>query len=183
MWLGKFRRNDLTGGNIMAIDKEPGKTNCKWCGCIPGVSEFDPLFFEISPREAETMDPRQRFCSRNPGRPWRMPDMDRNRSNARKSGCLLGLNKEIINLTQGEGNITSNNNAILAARLAYFLNLNGPVMAIDTACSSGLVAAHQAVLSLRNGECDTAISSRSQFVAHSDFIYRDESSRDVIGGW
>ena len=42
-------------------DKEPGKTNCKWCGCLSGVSEFDPLFFEISPREAEIMDPRQRL--------------------------------------------------------------------------------------------------------------------------
>ena len=41
--------------------KDPGKINCKWCGCIPGVSEFDPLFFEISPREAEPMDPRQRL--------------------------------------------------------------------------------------------------------------------------
>ena len=40
--------------------REPGKTNCKWCGCIPGVSEFDTLFFEISPHDAENMDPRQR---------------------------------------------------------------------------------------------------------------------------
>jgi len=39
-----------------------GDTENKWyCGCIPGVSEFDPLFFEISQNEAETMDPRQRL--------------------------------------------------------------------------------------------------------------------------
>ncbi|MGS2800775.1 beta-ketoacyl synthase N-terminal-like domain-containing protein, partial [Bacillus velezensis] len=36
-------------------------------------------------------------------------------------------------------------------------NLDGPNMAINTACSSGLVAVHQACQSLRNGECDTAI--------------------------
>ena len=45
----------------------------------------------------------------------------------------------------------------MAGRLSYFLNLRGPVMSIDTACSSGLVAFHQAVRSLESGECDIAI--------------------------
>ena len=77
-----------------------------------------------------------------------------------ESECLSVLKKGITScLTKGEGSITSNHNAILAARLSYFLNLNGPIMAINTACSSGLVAAHQAILSLRNGECDTAIAA------------------------
>ncbi|MCP3943733.1 MAG: polyketide synthase, partial [Desulfobacteraceae bacterium] len=48
---------------------------------------------------------------------------------------------------------------ILAARLSYFLNLDGPAMAINTTCSSGLVAAHQACQSLRAGECDSAIAA------------------------
>ncbi|MCP5004754.1 MAG: polyketide synthase, partial [Planctomycetes bacterium] len=42
---------------------------------------------------------------------------------------------------------------------AYFLNLRGPAMAINTACSSGLVAAHQACLSLKNHECNTAVAA------------------------
>src|SRR5262249_37999879 len=41
--------------------EDVSKTNGKWCGCVPDVFEFDPLFFEISPREAEAMDPRQRL--------------------------------------------------------------------------------------------------------------------------
>ncbi|NQX71948.1 polyketide synthase, partial [Paenibacillus alba] len=53
----RFNWRDYYGDS----EKDTGKTNCKWMGSIPGISEFDPLFFEISPREAETMDPRQRL--------------------------------------------------------------------------------------------------------------------------
>ena len=137
---------------------EPGKTNCKWCGCIPGVREFEPLFFEISPKEAETMDPRQRLLLQESWRALEDAGYGAKQIQTNKIGMFVGIEPgDYQLLTHGEGDVTSNSNAILASRLAYFLNLNGPVMAIDTACSSGLVAAHQAVLSLRNGECDTAI--------------------------
>ena len=137
---------------------EPGKTNCKWCGCLPGVSEFEPLFFEISPKEAETMDPRQRLLLQESWKALEDAGYGTEQIKTKKIGIFVGAEQgDYQFLTKGEGGITSNHNAILASRLAYFLNLNGPVMAIDTACSSGLVAAHQAILSLRNGECDTAI--------------------------
>ena len=139
---------------------EPGKTNCKWCGCISGVSEFEPLFFEISPKEAETMDPRQRLLLQESWRALEDAGYGTKQIQTNKIGMFVGIEPgDYQLLTHGEGDVTSNSNAILASRLAYFLNLNGPVMAIDTACSSGLVAAHQAVLSLRSGECDTAIAA------------------------
>jgi acyl transferase domain-containing protein len=138
--------------------KEPGKMNCKWCGCIPGVSEFDPLFFEISPLEAETMDPRQRLLLQEAWRALEDAGYGTEQIRRRKIGIFVGVEPgEYQYLNQGAGGVTANSNAILAARLAYFLNLNGPVMAIDTACSSGLTAAHQGISSLRNRECDTVI--------------------------
>ena len=139
---------------------EPGKTNCKWCGCIPGVSEFEPLFFEISPKEAETMDPRQRLLLQEAWRALEDAGYGSEQIKREKIGMFVGVEQgDYQFLTQGEGEVTANSNSILAARLAYFLNLSGPVMAIDTACSSGLVAAYQAVLSIRAGECDTAIAA------------------------
>jgi acyl transferase domain-containing protein len=46
---------------------------------------------------------------------------------------------------------------MISSRLSYFLDLHGPAIATNTACSSGLVALHQAVSSLRQGECDSAL--------------------------
>ena len=138
--------------------KEAGKTNCKWCGYIPGASEFDPLFFEISPREAETMDPRQRLLLQESWKALEDAGYGTRQIKTNKIGMFVGVEQgDYQFLTKEKGSITSNHNAILAARLAYFLNLSGPVMALDTACSSSLVAAHQACQSLRNQECDTAI--------------------------
>jgi polyketide synthase PksN len=136
-----------------------GKTKWK-CGCIPGVSEFDPLFFEISPREAQSMDPRQRLLLQESWRALEDAGYGANRIKTSKIGMFVGVEQGNYQLpATGEGSITSNHDGVLAARLAYFLNFSGPVMAINTACSSGLVAAHQACMSLRNGECDTAIAA------------------------
>ena len=54
---------------------------------------------------------------------------------------------------------TGSSPALVSNRLSYVLGLEGPSMTIDTACSSGLVAVHAAVQSLRSGECDTALAA------------------------
>jgi 3-oxoacyl-(acyl-carrier-protein) synthase/acyl carrier protein len=134
--------------------------NATWCGNIPGVKEFDPLFFEISPREAETMDPRQRLLLQESWKALEDAGYGATQLKAGKVGVFVGVEQGDYQLiTGGDALITSNHDAILAARISYFLNLDGPVVAINTACSSGLVAAHQACQSLRSTECDTAIAA------------------------
>jgi polyketide synthase PksN len=133
----------------------------RWkCGWLPGVSEFDPLFFEISPKEAETIDPRQRLLLQESWRALEDSGYGAAKLNKSKIGMFVGVEDgDYRLLVREKDNLTANHNAILAARLSYFLNLGGPNMAINTACSSGLVAAHQACVSLRNRECDTAIAA------------------------
>ncbi|WP_245951346.1 beta-ketoacyl synthase N-terminal-like domain-containing protein, partial [Phytoactinopolyspora halophila] len=127
-------------------------------GFVPGVAEFDPLFFQISPREAETMDPRQRLLLQES---WNALE-DAGFANAGLSGSRVGVfvgaeEGDYQLLVGDEGSVTGNSNSILASRLSYFLNLDGPGMAINTSCSSGLVAVHQACQSLQSGECDVAV--------------------------
>jgi acyl transferase domain-containing protein/UDP:flavonoid glycosyltransferase YjiC (YdhE family)/thioesterase domain-containing protein/acyl carrier protein len=136
------------------------KIDSKWCGSIPGVGEFDPLFFEIPPQEAILMDPGQRLLLQES---WNaLEDAGYGTSQLKKSKIAMFVGVEQLDyskLTGQRSSLTSQHPGILAARLAYFLNFSGPVMAINTACSSGLVALHQGILSLNNGECDTVIAA------------------------
>ncbi|MFA6174053.1 MAG: SDR family NAD(P)-dependent oxidoreductase [Kiritimatiellales bacterium] len=136
------------------------KTNSKWCGSIPGIAEFDPLFFEISPLEAERMDPRQRHLLQESWLALENAGYGPEQIERYKIGMFVGVEDgSDYQRRLKQVSLTSTHNGILASRLAYFLNLKGPIMAINTACSSSLVAAHQACLSLRQNECDTAIAA------------------------
>lgn len=139
--------------------QQPGKTDSKWMGALPGVSEFDALFFEISPRDAEQMDPRQRLLLQEGWRALEDAGYGSRQLHAERVGVFVGVeqgNYQAL-LPSGAGTITSNHDGILAARLSYFLDLHGPAMAVNTACSSGLVAIHQACMSIRMRECDSAL--------------------------
>ncbi|MBL4971619.1 beta-ketoacyl synthase N-terminal-like domain-containing protein [Bacillus halotolerans] len=138
-------------------------------GVIPGISEFEPQFFEISPREAMNMDPRQRLLLQETWKALEDAGYGSKSFEDEKIGMFVGIEDgDYKLLVDEEAGITSNHNAILAARLSYFLNLDGPNMAINTACSSGLVAVHQACQSLRNGECDTAIVAGANLLITPD---------------
>src|SRR5262252_2103034 len=130
-------------------------------GFIDGAYEFDPLFFEISPREAEHMDPRQRLLLQEAWRALEDAGYGGERIKASRIGTFVGVEEGdyVTPSFDGLATLTGNHNGVLAARLAYFLDFTGQTMAINTACSSGLVAVHQACQSLRTGECDVAIAA------------------------
>jgi len=132
------------------------------CGFLSGVDEFDPLFFEISPREADDMDPRQRMLLEEAWKALEDAGCGPAQLSGRCVGTFVGVEEGDYGrlarpAEDGQAPITANHNGILAGRLAYFLDLSGPAVAVNTACSSGLVALHQACQSLRSGECDTAL--------------------------
>ncbi|XXT21476.1 SDR family NAD(P)-dependent oxidoreductase [Sorangium sp. So ce429] len=145
------------------------KTNSKWMGVLPGADEFDPLFFEISPREALSMDPRQRLLLQEAYRALEDAGYAAAQLGRDTIGVFVGVEQgdyqALLSDDGVEGSIASSHEGILAARLSYFLNLRGPVLALNTACSSGLVAAHQACMSLRARECDAAIAAGVNLVA------------------
>nr|AGS77291.1 polyketide synthase [Myxococcus fulvus] len=135
---------------------------CKWGGFLDEVDAFDPLFFNISPSEAALMDPQQRLFLETSWTALEDAGYSAERLDGERCGVYVGvLNNDYYELLCGDAraarqaqSMTGNANSILAARIAYFLNLKGPAMQVDTACSSSLVAVHLARQSLVNDEAD-----------------------------
>jgi len=141
----------------------PGKTVCKRMGLLDDVDVFDPLFFNISPSEAEYMDPQQRLFLQTG---WHcIEDAGYAPSDLSGSSCgvFVGCTaSDYSQLMAGQEHcaqgLMGESVSILPARIAYFLNLQGPCLSIDTACSSSLVALASACDSLVLGHSDLALA-------------------------
>jgi acyl transferase domain-containing protein/acyl carrier protein len=146
-----------------AGDAVPGKTNSRWLGGLEEYDRFDPLFFNISPAEAELMDPQQRLFLQACWHAIEDAGYDaRALSGSRTgvyAGCATGDYHQLSRRHQltAQG-FTGMATSILAARISYFLNLQGPCVSIDTACSSSLVALAQACDSLVSGDTEMALA-------------------------
>ena len=69
--------------------RQPGKIYCKWLGALEDIECFDPLFFGISPAEAELMDPQQRLFLQESYRAFEDAGYDpRALSNTQAAGCI-----------------------------------------------------------------------------------------------
>ena len=78
-----------------------------------------------------------------------------------KTGLFVGVSSNDYGKLLGESTSayapTGNAHSVLVNRVSYLLNLRGPSVATDTACSSALVALHQAIKAIEDGDCETAI--------------------------
>ncbi|WP_052134609.1 type I polyketide synthase [Sphingomonas sp. 37zxx] len=135
-------------------------------GFLDEIRDFDSSFFGISPREAETLDPQQRLLleiARETLEAAGIPPGGLQRS---ATGIFIGICHTdyaaripmVDRLAIGGYIGTGNAHSTAAGRLAFVLGTQGPCIAVDTACSSSLTAVHQAVASLRAGECDLALA-------------------------
>ncbi|MFZ5636925.1 MAG: SDR family NAD(P)-dependent oxidoreductase, partial [Pseudomonadota bacterium] len=148
-----------------------GRHFSKWGGFIAGVDEFDPLFFNISPREAELIDPQERLFLQHA---WMaVEDAGYTRDGLRvpeehdlpgQVGVYVGLMYTEYQLfgpeltARGEPTGIAVSASSIANRVSYALNLHGPSMTVDTMCSSSLTAIHLACQDLQAGRTRFAIA-------------------------
>lgn len=141
----------------------PGKTYSKWMGVVEDVDKFDPLFFNISPLEAEAMDPQQRMALETAWKCLEDAGYAPSRLAKQKCGVFVGcaVSDYGFGLDEQEMDgaaLVGGSMSILPARISYLLNLQGPCVALDTACSSSLVAIASACDSLVLGSSDVALA-------------------------
>ncbi|WP_025721538.1 SDR family NAD(P)-dependent oxidoreductase [Paenibacillus sp. 1-18] len=162
--------------------KKPFRSVSKWGGFIDGIDLFDPDFFHISPREGEMMDPQHRLVLEECWKSLEDAGYSDKKLNAEPVGVFIGgrtggYDQLIHDRKTPPDPYTTmgNDNAILAARVAYHLNLNGPCVTVDTACSSSLVAIHLACSSIRSGESRMAIAGGVSIITSPTLYYQSSS--------
>ncbi|TMC15826.1 MAG: SDR family NAD(P)-dependent oxidoreductase [Chloroflexi bacterium] len=150
---------------------KPGTTYSKWGGFLDGVDEFDPLFFNISPQEAERMDPQERLflecvyaTLEDAGYTRETLSRYQGKGLTGNVGVFVGVMYEEYQLfgaeaqIQGQPTTLAGSPSSIANRVSYFCNFHGPSIAVDTMCSSSLTAIYLACQSIKQGTCGLAIA-------------------------
>jgi 3-oxoacyl-(acyl-carrier-protein) synthase/acyl carrier protein len=164
-----------------------GKTYCKWGGFIEDVDQFDPLFFNISPRDAEMTDPMDRLFLETV---WNLLENTGytqetlQRQYQSRVGVYVGAMYQQYHYFNAdritESAISVSSYSSIANRVSYFFNLHGPSIAVDTACSSSSIAIHMACESLMKGECQLAIAGGVNLSIHPN-KYLGLSQMQILG--
>ncbi|MFI5957613.1 type I polyketide synthase [Cryptosporangium sp. NPDC051539] len=136
---------------------------------LADVDGFDARFFDLSPRDAEVRDPQHRLFLETAHSALEHAAYD-SQTYAGRIGVYTGSNMNSYridfvekrpDLYRSAGRMAidlGNSPDYLATFVAYKLGLRGPALTVLTACSTSLVAVHEACNALRVGDCDLAIA-------------------------
>ncbi|HEX3554403.1 MAG TPA: beta-ketoacyl synthase N-terminal-like domain-containing protein [Thermoanaerobaculia bacterium] len=174
----------LAAGVDPALLADPAYVRAR--GVLDGVEDFDAAFFGFTPREAEVMDPQHRILLECAWEALEDAGYDPERAGGRAAvyaGC--GVSSYLFsNLLPNAGLLATvgplqamllNDRDFLATRLSYKLDLKGPSVLVQTACSTGLAAVHMASQSLLSGEADLALAGAVSIAvpAKDGYLYQE----------
>ncbi|MBF6327584.1 polyketide synthase [Nocardia transvalensis] len=150
---------------LLSLDRLDGwSTVCDAGGFLDGATEFDPMFFGVTPREAVAMDPQQRVAMRVAWRALEHAGLNPGALDGAEVGCYMGVSiteygPRAAAVTEHSGyRATGSALGAVAGRISHGLGLIGPSLSVDTACASALSAVHLAAQAIRAGECDWALA-------------------------
>lgn len=131
-------------------------------GYMNDIESFDASFFNISNKEAECLEPMQKLALEIANETIEDAGYGGNKINGSRTGVYIGADLTYrVNLgVFNSGEILSTVgswSSIIASRVSYTYDLHGPAIVIDTSCSSGLVAIHNACRAIRDKECSMAL--------------------------
>ncbi|MEY9944997.1 SDR family NAD(P)-dependent oxidoreductase [Kitasatospora sp. GAS1066B] len=144
-------------------------------GCyLDEVDGFDYAVFGMNPKQAATTDPHQRLALRTMYRALEDAGHTGERARGSRTGVFVGFATNPgstyldyvcrIDPALAQLALTGNIPTMMANRLSHVLDLRGPSLVVDTACSASLVAVHQAKNALLVGDCDLAVVGGARIV-------------------
>ncbi len=181
-----FSADEIDASVDLDLRQDPSYVRAR--GIVQGAETFDASFFGISPREAEVMDPQARVflelayeALENSGY---TPD-----SYQGMIGLYAGSGQntyferhicgrpEVVNRLGAFQTMLANEKDFVTTRTSYKLNLTGPSVSINTACSTSLVATIQAFQGLNNHECDIALAGGISITTpqNTGYLYQEGS--------
>lgn len=152
------------------------------------VRDFDHAFFRMSPQQAMAMDPQQRIllemtyeAIESAG--WSRESIAGSETSVHAAMFTTDYDRNLYKdtLDLPVYYITGTEKAILANRISHYFDLHGPSVTLDTGCSGGLVALHQACQSLRDGESSASIVASANLTLNPDH-HIGMSNLHLIGG-
>ncbi|MFD3581563.1 type I polyketide synthase [Streptomyces sp. NPDC058683] len=159
-------------------------------GVLDGADLFDAGFFGFSPRDAAATDPQQRLFLECAWHALEDAGVDPERADTAigvyggsSTGTYLTRPlRELSHLPEFMELVIGNEKDMLTTRTSYKLDLKGPSVSVQTACSTSLVAVHVACQSLLSGDCDLALAGgvSLMFPGREGYLYQEEGiySRD-----
>ncbi|TKB99643.1 polyketide synthase [Pedobacter cryotolerans] len=174
------------------LKNDPFYVNAR--GIIDQADHFDPAFFGINPKLAALMDPQQRiFLEIAHEALEKTGHLHQNYTG--KIGVFAGAGTNTYyennvlahpDLIENQGKLqvhSVNEKDYIASRTAYHLNLHGPAVSVNSACSTSLLAIAEAVNSLRAGQCDAALAGGASITSpiNSGHLYQEGSILSADG--
>lgn len=188
----QFAADELDPSIRDSLKNDPSYVRAR--GTIADVENFDAAFFSVSAREAEVLDPQHRILLEIA---WECLE----RAGYAPNRCeqSVGIFAGVHSTTYLQNHVMANPDAVermgdfqvmlgnekdyVATRVAYKLNLKGPALNIQSACSTSLVAINQAVEQLRAGTCDMALAGAAAVTAphRSGYLYQEGAMLSADG--
>lgn len=164
---------DIPESRGLIREAEQDTVKCRWGGFVNDVDKFDPLFFRISPREAQLMDPQERLLLEEV---WNLLES----IGYTRKKIAKHYDKKVAVYTASmyqqyhafntdldkKALVSMSSLSSMANRISYFFDFHGPSMALDTMCSATTTAVHLACQSLILGESRLAIVGAANLSIH-----------------
>ena len=155
------RQNADALGVLATDDADAGAAGYHRAGFMDDIDQFDARFFRIKPIEARSLDPQQRMLLETTWHALEDAAIDPDQLRGSRTGVYAGIGaseyRELLRLDPASMAYLGSAASMALGRISFLLGLEGPTLPVNLNCASSLVAVHNAVAGLRQGEVDMAL--------------------------